>query len=294
MRMKKGMFWCANLCAAIVMLVCGQANGDLIAHLTFDNADTVGTTANDVSGNGVNGLIGAGVTTGVAGMAGEAYSFLDSSADADAVLISTLNATSVASAVAASGQVTISAWVSSTDTANGRNTAVSLVDDSATNAYIDLGIVGDGQANGNGTVNGRTRNGSPQEAFSPALVTVNDGTFHHLALTVDVSSAGSELLSLYVDGALADTLDNTDGLTSANFPAIDRIDIGRLGRGGGQSQAGPYGGLIDDVQIYDEALSAGSIAFLHTNPGVAVPEPSAVFLLGTGLVGLCIKRRRSV
>jgi len=52
--------------------VFGAVPGSLIAHYTFDDADTSGSTAKDVVG-GFDGTINGSVTTGVTGKFGEAY-----------------------------------------------------------------------------------------------------------------------------------------------------------------------------------------------------------------------------
>ncbi len=44
---------------------------------------------------------------------------------------------------------------------------------------------------------------------------------------------------------------------------------------------------MDDVRLYDRALSEGEIWELHT-----VPIPGAVWLLGSGLLGLVGIRRK--
>ncbi len=50
---------------------------------------------------------------------------------------------------------------------------------------------------------------------------------------------------------------------------------------------GIYKGLIDDVRIYDNALSAAEISGLATATGTTpVPEPSTAVLLALGLAGL--------
>ncbi len=55
-----------------------------------------------------------------------------------------------------------------------------------------------------------------------------------------------------------------------------------------------FSGSIDDVQIYDEALSASDATFLLNNAGTAVgvPEPSSTALLGLGGLALILRRRK--
>jgi hypothetical protein len=52
-------------------------------------------------------------------------------------------------------------------------------------------------------------------------------------------------------------------------------------------------GQLDDVGIWDNALSASEIQNIYDNGvGSYVPEPSSALLLGLGGLSLLIKRRR--
>lgn len=114
--------------------------------------------------------------------------------------------------------------------------------------------------------------GANGEAFPP------DGLWHHFALVVDGAANTS---TLYIDGLARQSIGFAIATNSGGGDT-------RLGR-----QFAPYDeffpGSLDDVRIYDNALSAREVA------GIAgVPEPVAALPLamamGAGLLG---RRRRS-
>lgn len=78
--------------------------------------------------------------------------------------------------------------------------------------------------------------------------TVSSGVWHHIAATYDGSTN-----SVYLDGAL----DNTASYSSANTQA-GAVDIGRWGSG-----CCRFAGSIDDVRIYNRALSASEVQTLY-------------------------------
>lgn len=81
----------------------------------------------------------------------------------------------------------------------------------------------------------------------PALST---GTWYHIAATYDGTTH-----SLYVDGALADSNTNAGTLTHTT----NSMNIGTRD-GGGQR----WNGIIDDVRVYDRALSASEINDIYS------------------------------
>ena len=90
-------------------------------------------------------------------------------------------------------------------------------------------------------------------------------------------------MRLYIDGVLVYT-----GNSIINTPTGDLF----LGGNSSDSNTGEsYIGLLDDVLLTDNALSANDIQFIANN-GVAawVPEPGSLALLGLG--GLAVLRRR--
>ena len=83
--------------------------------------------------------------------------------------------------------------------------------------------------------------------------TTFNGVWHHLAGTYD----GTQL-KLYVDGILQATQEHTGSIA----PSIFNVNIGR----NAECPDRFYEGLIDDVGIYDRALSAETIAALASAP----------------------------
>ncbi len=269
-------------CVCLSVLACSMAHGALIAHYKFDEPTGSTTAVNEVTANGGDGLIGANVVTGVAGKVGNAVSLNDAAGQAD--IIDMGNATGVLGKITASGQLTLSYWLSSTDTSGGRNVAVFLGDDTDSNAYIDSGIVGGATEPNAGKAQGRNRDNTNTGADIGELfgVLVNDGTFHHIALTIDTLAATG---ALYVDGVLATS---GSGAGFDSFPILNNLEVGRLGR---SAPTDAFAGLVDDLQIYDTALSAAGITLLNANPGAVIPEPSACVLL-TGVIGVMFLGRR--
>ena len=114
------------------------------------------------------------------------------------------------------------------------------------------------------------------DAFDNVLVystaTVNDGTWHHVAVTVD--SGGN---TMYIDGVAASVSYSTgSAATTAFFDDItdsDTVDIGRSVRA--STTEAEFNGLADDVRVYNRALLAADIAELAAEAPVATDDNAA-------------------
>ncbi len=119
-------------------------------------------------------------------------------------------------------------------------------------------------------------------------VDVDDGQWHHITATYDQLTG---LRTLYLNGQLlVQDSPGPNGATAANFA------IGRTCTfcAGGEF----FDGLLDDVAVFDVALSADQVATVMGGDfsafGGPVPEPSTYALAGLGALGVLLGARRRV
>ena len=110
---------------------------------------------------------------------------------------------------------------------------------------------------------------------------IRDGCWHHVAVVFD-DTAGADVLDarLYVDGEL-ETISASQSKTVNT--AIDGQDVTF-----GNDQAGRrYNGLLDEVRLYDRALSPAEIAILtsvpNSAPALTAVRPRSPFVEGNPL-----------
>ncbi len=89
-----------------------------------------------------------------------------------------------------------------------------------------------------------------------------DGAWHHIVAVLD---GGTK--RLFIDGGPADAQAPSG---SFGVHPLSRLVFGGLTTTQGQSFAA-FDGTLDDVQIYNRALSCAEVNFLRSNPGATVP-----------------------
>ena len=227
-----------------------------------------GTTLNDASGNANNGTLNIGAS-GTQTSAGTCTDGLSTSAwyngstgkyNASLNFDGTDDYVSVGNPSELSFErtnpFTLGAWIK-TNSTTGRPIGKL---DSSTNGYRGYSLF--------------IRNGKPVLQIistwtSNAIdvegnTTVADGAWHHIVATYDGSSSANGV-KIYVDGKQISTTTNYNSLTGT---IVNNINL-EIGRGGSGSVLNPFNGQIDDVRIYNYALTEEQVKNLY-NEGSAV------------------------
>ncbi len=172
-----------------------------------------------------------------------------------------------------SSAITLEAWARTTLTTN--DTIISKDDDHGNREYY-LGL-------SYGTeVVGKVRWALKTSAFEDidTAQSANDGDWHFIAATYDGS-----FLRTYIDGVEDSNSPVAQSGLIPNTNAPFRI--------GAMSDIGYeqfFQGDIDEVRIYNTALSRDEILRDMNSDSTAIPEPMSMILFGTGLVGIFLKR----
>jgi hypothetical protein len=263
-------------CCLGILWGVGAAQANIMAHWTFDEGS--GTVAHDSIG-GYNGNLSAAGATWSTGISGGAISLTASQGGM-------VNMGTVLNNLAGT-PYTIAAWVNTTVADETSQVVVGSHQSTVVAGYI-LGV-NSSAGGGYGEIGKAWFYNAGTGVISPksSITVVNTG-WHQL-----VGVRGGGTVSLYVDGVFQASYAD-QGL--GNAPAGTPLLFGGIRQAGSNDLLSYYTGLIDDVQFYNTALSAGEISYLYNHPGQAVPVPPAVWLFGSGLLGLAgwrYRRRKS-
>ena len=223
------------------------ANAGLVAAYGFDEGS--GTSVTDQSGNGLNGMV-SGTTWAATGKYGKALQFNGTSA--------TVNVPNAASLDLTTG-LTLEAWVDpSTVNGNWRDVIYKGND----NYYLEATSSNASKPDG-----GLIAGGSYADAYGTAALPAN--SWSYLTETYDGSN-----VRLYVNGSLVATTARTGSIATST----NQLQIG------GDSLWGQYfAGLIDEVRIYNTALTATQIQTDMTTP---ITPTGPTYSVGGSVSGL--------
>ena len=230
--------------------------------------------ANDVSGNGNDGVVnGATVTTDRFGNSNSAYSFdgVDDYID--------LGAQNFGSALS------ISLWVNFHQITAAPQLLINKYDgdsgpgDASIDRTLDLYMHQEGE-------------GRHHEFF---WTVSQDGVNYSDERSITRASANEwyHLVAIFDNGAASIYVNNTQEVSwTSGYSTLYTSDVNLLlGRATKDHPVlddhNLLNGVLDDVHIYDRALSPSEVATLF-----AVPEPNTALLLGIGMMGLGMRRRQ--
>jgi hypothetical protein len=226
----------------------------LVAAYAFDQG--TGTTVADASGHGLTGTI-TGATWTTAGKYNGALSFNGTSN-----YVNLANPTSLR----LTGSMTLSAWVKAAANPTG-DAQVIAKSDATAGWQLKTRLVSGSHTFATAvspTSTSRTqRNGTTVRSLN---------TWYHVA---SVYNATAQTLDIYVNGVL-DNGTLTGAVPTSQFNSSVSVNIGRQQKGGGY-----FNGVIDEVRIYNRALTQTEIQSDMATPLGVPPAPPVAPVLAT-------------
>ncbi len=232
---------------------------NLIAHFTFDDG-----TAVDDSGNANDGTIsGALPSPGKVGAKSLGFDGVDDHVDVGPILNYPTESVSVA------------AWFSSDALANCGSfdcrIASKATDTSESEHYLMLSTV---KIGGDVRLRFRLKAGGTTQTLIASVGNIQNGVWYHVAATYDGAT-----MKLYMDGVEVGSVVKTGIIDLA--PAVDFW----IGGNPDSPTSRPWEGRIDDVRIYDGALTKDEIAALVELALSPVPTPPPAKSFGSLMSG---------
>lgn len=243
-----------------------NAQASLIGYWNLN--ETAGPTAADSSPSGADGTIGAGVTLNQP----STHPGFGTAARFDGTTGQSMGVINVGNAPFGSLQnnITIAAWINPDQTGGVRRVWGIDGPGAPQNAGYGFGLQGSGL---------RFTTFGVKDYNIGVAGGIQTGTWTHVAAVMD----GNNDVTFYVNGASIGTITHS---APGNTTNADDFTIG----GGSFFAQERFVGLIDEVRVYDMALTGDQIAAL-TRP---VPEPAtaALSMISVGAV-LTMRRRRA-
>jgi type II secretory pathway pseudopilin PulG len=222
----------------------GDVVSGLVGHWKFDEATS--TQAYDFSGNGNGGTLTNGPTR-TASSSCKLGNCLSFDGDNDYVMVGdpasgTLDPTS---------EYSLSAWLKYTITTS-YGFIISKSNGGLGGGYELFRKTGSGAIRFSSCDAAGSCSGGYFDIFTP--LSYNDGSWHHITATAETNSTAK----IYVDGTL---VEESGTITQDNIANAFNLFIGARSTGGSV----PFNGSIDDVRVYNRALSAAEVKQLYSN-----------------------------
>ncbi len=239
----------------------------LKGYWSFNGQDMSGTTAYDRSGKGANGTLTGGPAT-VEGKVGQAL-LLDGSNDR-------MSTTVLPSSLFTDATTTVAGWFKT----SGLDKDFLSQDSCSGGWRINIGDTGfiNAELKGSGSC------GATVATRRSNITGLNDNSWHHFAVIMTTVTSGSNNnIDIYVDGVL-----NEQSLSStASYSTASDNTLHLGARYGGYNY---FPGTIDEIRIYNRALSAAEIKAQYdaANPdksNTSISQPQGSGRLDSGLVG---------
>ena len=229
----------SNIATVNVTITAGGADPSLVGYWTMD--ETSGTVAHDTGGDSVvNDATTVGAPTFVAGRIGNALLLNGTSQYASAADANNLDLTTA---------ITMAAWIRPTGYAT-QDLIAKDINGSVNGYQLSLATTKSDSSSQRAFVRfNQAASGDTYRVNATTMYPI-DGTWQHVAATYD-----GAMINLYIDGVLEGSMAFTGSITT-NATALgiggqSNGDTGRL-----------FKGAIDDVRVYNRALSDSEIAAL--------------------------------
>lgn len=243
----------ARLIATATLLLipinaCAQDyTSNMIGHWKFD--ETSGTSAADSSGNSYTGTMSGGLSATTNSVTGINNKALNLDGVNDEIVIT--------GRLGSPTNITVSAWARLTSRGLYGGQIFSIGDD------FVLRI--DNRDVTSGTAGLFFNNSAGWQLTSSGTDYLGTGWHHYVFVFDDTNN----IQKLYVDGAVTATTNYTQSIT---YQHGTNVNIGRHGTG---SPSYEFGGDIDDIRVYNRALSAADISALYSGTNHTCSNPFA-------------------
>lgn len=235
-----------------LLLAAPVSLGTPVAEWTFAANTITGSTVQDTSGNGLNASI-VGTPVQGPGVTGQALTFDGSTS----YLL-----TQPSPLPAFSGNLTLSAWIKTTNSSRNETIVSKYNTSGSEDGYIlettSAGYVGV-------HIGGDNVSGTPNQDILDAANKINNGEWHHVAAII----RPEQDISIYVDGGLSSIFYLTI------FPQSLSSAVGIAGPA--SHVANLFTGSLDDVRIYNSALSTAQIAQIYGGNVTTVPAGQLLY-----------------